>query len=145
MTNVRIGIQTGNFFQANPGGSTYQLLDGNTIQARRRGIFHNLHYATASPFTLINNNITGLSDANETNWDGILLASLSVGSLSQDNIIDGTNLNPSEGYEVWNVKNTTPTVINGGSVRGVKYGLSVNNFAGITRMLLMVHMLSYLN
>lgn len=130
MTNVRIGIQTGNFFQANPGGSTYQLLDGNTIQARRRGIFHNLHYATASPLTLINNSITGLSDANETNWDGILLSSLSVGSLSQDNIIDGTNLSQSEGYEVWNVKNNTPAVINGGSVRGVKYGLSVNNFAG---------------
>ena len=51
MTNVRIGVQTGNFSQANPGVAAYQVISGNTITARRRGIFHNLFYSTASAFT----------------------------------------------------------------------------------------------
>lgn len=48
MEDVRIGIQTGNYAQANPGGAVYQEIDNNTIAARRRGIFHNLHYSAAS-------------------------------------------------------------------------------------------------
>ncbi|HLP95075.1 MAG TPA: right-handed parallel beta-helix repeat-containing protein [Saprospiraceae bacterium] len=131
MENVRIGIQTGNYAQANPGAAVYQEIDNNTISARRRGIFHNLHYSAASGLTLKNNDITAVANANETVWDGILLASLSVPSTSQDNTIDGSGVtNPSEGYEVWNVKNTFPTAISGGSVSNVSTGLFVNNFNG---------------
>lgn len=61
--DVRVGIQTGNFWQANPGGSNFQLIENNTIQARRRGIFHNLFYSSASPFTVRDNAITGLNNS----------------------------------------------------------------------------------
>lgn len=134
MDNVRIGVQTGNFYQANPGlpGFTAEI-DGNSINTRRRGIFHNLQYSNASSFTLTNNTITAIVDpsSHETVWDGILLSSLSVASTSQDNDIDGSAVsNPSEGYEVWNVKNTFPADISGGNVSGVDIGVFVNNYEG---------------
>lgn len=131
MTNLRIGVQTGNFSQANPGMAAYQVIDNNTMSVRRRGIFHNLFYSTASAYTLSNNSITGIMNANETVWDGILLSSLSVPSTSQNNTINGAGItNPSEGYEVWNVKNTSPAAISGGSVSNVATGLFVNNYEG---------------
>ena len=86
MTNLRIGIQTGNFSQVNPGTVVSQMISNNTMQVRRTGIFHNLHY-NASMFTISNNTITGLANANETGVRGILLGSLSVNStLSNNNI-----------------------------------------------------------
>ncbi|MFZ2898092.1 MAG: right-handed parallel beta-helix repeat-containing protein [Saprospiraceae bacterium] len=131
MTNVRAGVQTGNFYQANPGAASFQVIDNNTMQVRRRGIFHNLAYSSASAYTLSNNTITGLMNANETVWDGILLSSLSVPSTSTGNTINGAGItNPSEGYEVWNVKNTFPAVISGGSVSNVNTGLFLNNYEG---------------
>ncbi|MBK9630427.1 MAG: right-handed parallel beta-helix repeat-containing protein [Saprospiraceae bacterium] len=131
MTNVRMGVQTGNFSAANPGSSTYAQIDNNTIAARRRGVFHNLHYSTASPYTFSNNTITGVEHASETFWDGILLASLSVNSTSSGNTINGSAVTkPSEGYEVWNVKNTSPALISGGSVSNVDIGVFVNNYDG---------------
>lgn len=131
MENVRIGIQTGNYSQANPGLASFQVIDDNTISARRRGIFHNLFYSAASKITLSNNDITGVADANETYWDGILLSSLSVASTSDNNTIDGNGIpQASEGYEVWNVKNTFPAEIKNGWVDNVDIGLFVNNYDG---------------
>ncbi|MBK8490832.1 MAG: right-handed parallel beta-helix repeat-containing protein [Saprospirales bacterium] len=132
MTNLRIGIQTGNFHTANPGAATYQVIDQNTMSTRRRGIFHNLHTGSPSPYTLSNNSITAIDNVNETVWDGILLASLSVASTSTDNTIDGSAVTgkPTEGYEVWNVSNASPASINGGSVTGVTTGLFLNNYEG---------------
>lgn len=131
MTNVRIGVQTGNFSSANPGIADYQVITNNNIQARRRGIFHNLAYSNASPLTLSNNSVTGLANANETVWDGILLASLSVPASATGNTINGTGIsNPSEGIEVWNVNNTSPSVISGGSISNVNTGIFLNNYEG---------------
>ncbi|MCB0203786.1 MAG: hypothetical protein KDH89_03060 [Anaerolineae bacterium] len=131
MQNVRIGVQTGNFHSPNPGTATYQVIDNNTMQVRRRGIFHNLQTGAPSPYTLSNNDITALADANETVWDGILLASLAVASTSTNNTIDGSAVsNPSEGYEVWNVDSIAPAAISGGSVSGVDIGLFLNNYEG---------------
>ncbi|MBK7212796.1 MAG: DUF1565 domain-containing protein [Bacteroidales bacterium] len=131
MSNVRMGLQTGNFSQANPGASTYQVIDNNTIQARRRGIFHNLHYGSTSAYTLSNNNIIGLMNSNETVWDGILLASLSVPATCSNNSITATTItNPSEGYEIWNVMATSPSTITGGNVTGVATGVFANNYEG---------------
>ncbi|MCB0202267.1 MAG: hypothetical protein KDI03_19535, partial [Anaerolineae bacterium] len=128
---VRIGVQTGNFHSPNPGTATYQVIDNNTMQVRRRGIFHNLQTGAPSPYTLSNNGITALTDANETVWDGILLASLAVASTSTNNTIDGSAVsNPSEGYEVWNVDSIAPAAISGGSVSGVDIGLFLNNYEG---------------
>lgn len=131
MTNVRLGIQTGNFYQANPGASSYQVITGNSIQARRRGIFHNLAYSTASPYTLSGNMVTGLAHANETAaWDGILLSSLSGAThVASGNSISGAGLTiPSTGISVWNDQ-TAPS-ISGGMISGVQLGINVNNFEG---------------
>jgi len=132
MTNVRIGIQTGNFHDPNPGDAMYQVIDNNTIEARRRGIFYNLHTGNAVPLTLSNNNITALANSNETVWDGILMSSLSDASgIAFNNVINGSAVSvPSEGYEVWNVKSNSPALISGGSVTGVDVGLFANNFEG---------------
>ena len=131
MTNVRIGVQTGNFYGANPGLPASQVISGNTMSVRKRGIFHNLAYSSASAYTLSGNNITGIVDVNETAWDGILLSSLSVPSTSTSNTINGAGiLNPSEGYEIWNVSTASPAVISGGTVSNVGRGLFVNNYDG---------------
>ncbi len=127
MSNVRIGVQTGNFSQANPGAVV--SISGNTISARRRGIFHNLFYGAASPYTVSNNIITGVVNANEVVWDGILIASQAIASTASNNIINGAGItNPSEGIEVWNAL-PAPTV-SGGTISNVNIGVSVNNFEG---------------
>jgi hypothetical protein len=132
MDNVRLGVQTGNFSQANPGSATYQVIDGNIMtNVRRTGVFHNLHYGTASAYTVSNNTITGASNANETKWDGVSMFSLSVPSTASGNIINGSSVTQaSTGIEVWQVQNTSPTAISGGSVTGVNTGLFLNNFEG---------------
>ena len=132
MTNVRIGVQTGNFSQANPGAVTSQVIADNTIQSRRRGIFHNLHYSNTSPYTLTNNNLTALANANETAyWDGIMLGSLSVPWTCNGNTIDGAGMTlPTYGYQIWNVASASPALISGGSVSNVTIGVFANNFEG---------------
>lgn len=131
MQNVRLGVQTGNFHRANPQPAFIPAISGNTIQARRTGIFHNLHYSAASAYTLADNTITGLADTNETGARGILLSSLSVPSTSSGNTIDMSGITtPTSGYEVWNVKAVSPAAITGGSVSGATTGLFLNNYEG---------------
>ncbi len=129
--DVRVGIQTGNFWQANPGGSNFQLIENNTIQARRRGIFHNLFYSSASPFTVRDNAITGLNNSNETLWDGILVSSqANAVQILKDNNIDGTGISTQAtiGINVWN--DQVAPEIDGGNISNVKLGINVNNFEG---------------
>ena len=131
MTNVRIGVQTGNFYVANPGAASFQNISNNTMSVRRRGIFHNLFYSNASAYTLNNNNITGVADANETTaWNGILLASLSVPAAVNNISVSGTGISTTSvvGVDVWNC--STAPVINAGIITGVKLGINVNNFEG---------------
>lgn len=131
MTNVRLGVQTGNFHDPNPGSTDYQMISGNVIMCRRLGIFHNLQTVNASPYTLADNVITGLADANESSVKGILLASLSTPAVAQDNVIDLSGITSNSiGYEVWNVDSTTPAAITGGSVLGAQTGVFVNNWEG---------------
>ena len=131
MNNVRIGLQTGNFSAANPGAADSQVIAGNAIQTRRVGIFHNLHYGTASPFSLTGNQISGLTHSDETLVRGIQLSSLAVASLVENNTINFSSLTlPTSGYEVWNVKASSPTEISGGTVTGATIGLFLNNFEG---------------
>ncbi|MCO6464232.1 MAG: HYR domain-containing protein [Saprospiraceae bacterium] len=131
MNDVRLGIQTGNFHQANTGGSNFQLIENNTIEARRRGIFHNLFNASASPYTLQDNDITGLDNSNETLWDGILIASqYNAVQLVKDNTIDGTGISTQStiGINVWNAEEAPE--IDGGNISNVDLGIDVNNFEG---------------
>ena len=131
MTNVRLGVQSGNFSRANSGTVASQVISGNTMQVRRVGVFHNLHYSLTSPYTFSNNTITGLVNANETGVRGFLLGSLSVNSTLTNNNVDLTGISAtSTGIEVWNVKSTTPSVISGGTISGVNTGVFINNYDG---------------
>ena len=130
ISNVRIGVQTGNFSQANPGTAASQVISGNTISARRRGIFHNLFYGSASPITISNNAITGVVNVNETIWDGILLASMqTTASITTGNNVDGSAITvPKTGISVWNCQ--TAPLISGGTISGVNLGININNYEG---------------
>jgi len=133
MTNVRLGVQTGNFSRANTGANTYQVISNNSIETRRTGIFHNLFYSLASPFTLSNNTITALGNANETKWTGIALASMqATTSTASGNSINGSGTNVSqtmvEGIDVWNCQ--VAPLISGGTISNVKLGINVNNYEG---------------
>ncbi|GGM78223.1 hypothetical protein GCM10010967_07370 [Dyadobacter beijingensis] len=126
MTAVRIGIQTGNFYQADPGNS--HTIELNTIEARRKGIWHNLTYAAASNFAIKNNTITAL--AGTILNDGIMISSTqgTVAPLVENNTITGL-LGVSNGYHLWNNPSNTVT-IKGGTVSGVANGIFANNFDG---------------
>ena len=140
MTNVRIGIQTGNFQTAHIGDPQFQVIENNMIQTRYIGIFFNLH--NYSPFTVSNNIITGLDNATQASittrpWRGMLIASLgnNMGSSTfSNNSIDGSGITlfttGKEGINVWNVQNNASANISGGSINGVITGIFLNNFEG---------------
>lgn len=134
MTNVRIGIQTGNFYQPNPSGSTtYQSISNNTIASRRVGLFHNLHYSGASPFTVDSNTFTTIDNPLESGWRGILLGSLqTIPSYITHNTINGagSTRTTTEGINVWNCQ-VAPSIV-GGTISNVKTGINVNNYEGFT-------------
>ncbi len=130
-TNLRIGVQTGNFAQANPGAAQFQRIENNTFSTRRLGIFHNLAYSAASAYTLHANNFTAIDHATEVNWDGISLASLSVPSTTSNNIINGVGTTKnSKGIQIWNVKSTSVAAISGGTISNVNTGVFLNNYEG---------------
>lgn len=130
--DVRSGIQTGNFTKANPGGSQYQVIENNTIEGRRSGIFHNGFYPAASPYTIKNNSITGLTNVNESVfWNGILLTvQRGATNILQDNTIDGSGITGllRTGIMVWD--GTANSLITGGTITGTDVGINVNNYEG---------------
>ncbi|MBK7427360.1 MAG: right-handed parallel beta-helix repeat-containing protein [Saprospiraceae bacterium] len=140
MTNVRLGIQTGNFQTAHIGDPQYQVIENNIIQTRYLGIFYNLH--RFSPYTISNNNISGIDYAIEASqatrpWRGMLIGSLgnNMGhSTIVNNTIDGSAITSfttgKEGINVWNVKGDSPANISGGSITGVATGVFLNNYEG---------------
>ena len=131
-SNIRLGVQTGNFSKNSGGPTVNNVIQNNTFNVRRVGVFHNLHYSAASPFTISNNTITGIQNPNETGVRGILLGSLSVNSTVIGNNINlsGVTTNTSNGIEVWNVKSTTPAAISGGTISNVDTGIFINNYDG---------------
>jgi hypothetical protein len=102
------------------------------------GIFHNLAYSSASPFTISGNTITAETYLGATKWNGLLLSS--IGSAvnatitGNDIVIPGAVSfappNYTAGYNVWNVITTAPIAISGGTVTGGDYGVFVNNYEG---------------
>ena len=117
MTRARKGIQTGNFHLANP-GSPVQI-SGNVIESWNSGIWHNLQYASASPFEIANNTLTAA--AGSANNIGLRVTSIqsAVTANIHDNIISGGAV----GIGVWNVPTTAGITISGGSVAGAQTGL----------------------
>jgi autotransporter-associated beta strand protein len=132
MLDVRLGIQTGNYSQANP-GPTAPVIAGNQISSWRRGVFYNLHYASASPFSLTNNVITAQDSADVALWDAMLISSQqgSVTSVIGDNTINGAAASQlTVGYQVWNCPATAGAVFTGGTITDCDYGVWINNYDG---------------
>lgn len=128
-TDVRVGIQTGNYFQNNPG--TTGNISNNEIHAWRAGIFHNLWYSNASTVPVTNNTISVIDSTGTPRWMGILFTSFSVPTMISNNTIIATNVTQETvGYMVWNDLNPTGLMISGGSVTGADYGVWVNNYQG---------------
>jgi hypothetical protein len=136
MTNVRTGIQTGNFQRAYAGTEPYGIAN-NQITTRRNGIMYNLH--NFSPWVIANNTITGMDSVDEQvaggPWRGMRMLSLgnNMGtSTFTNNTVDGSavTLIDSEGINIWNVNANAPVAISGGSIRGVGIGIHANNFEG---------------
>ncbi|MBN1922207.1 MAG: hypothetical protein JW892_13245 [Anaerolineae bacterium] len=133
---VRTGIQTGNYYRANPG--TTGSISNNQIGVWRLGIFHNLAYSDASPFTISGNTITAETYLGANKWNGLLLSSIggAVNATITGNDVDipeavsYTAPGYTAGYNVWNVTTTAPIAISGGTVTGGDYGVFVNNFEG---------------
>jgi hypothetical protein len=130
LSPVNIGVQTGNNYQpaANPANAT---ISGNTARAQRVGIFHNLHYANASPWTISGNNVFGpFSGPPATDGVGIVLWSLSGTSTAtvSSNSIGNFPGTSSSGYEIWNVDPTTPVSISGGIVSFTAVGVYATNW-----------------
>ena len=141
MSSIRIGVQTGNYSRANPGATQYQNVSDNTIVCGREGIFHNLAYADASPFTFSNNTIIEWQmpggETYNREWVGMVFGSIesSVSATAINNTIIGspsviTTSGKNIGYNIWNTPTTGAIAISGGSVSNVSYGAWVNNWDG---------------
>jgi len=126
MTAVRIGVQTGNFYQPDPGNS--HAIESNSIEASRRGIWHNLTYSSASNFSIRNNTITALAGSTEN--DGIMISSTQngVNPVIENNSISGI-AGVTNGYNLWNNPSNTVTV-KGGTVSTAATGVFANNYDG---------------
>jgi len=131
LDNVRVGIQTGNFYRSNPGGTGQ--ISQNEINAWRLGIFHNLWYSNASTISVDNNTINAIDSTGAPTWNGMLISSWqnSTSTLIVDNLINiGSISQLSSGYNVWNTPTTADLTISGGAVNGGDYGVFVNNYDG---------------
>ncbi len=137
MNRVRVGLQTGNYYFANPG--TTGKISNNLINTWRTGIFHNLWYSNASTISVDNNTINAITFPGFTDkWNGILLTSFGgdVDTLIVDNVIDiptdvtDALTNPATGYHFWNDTTTADLTLSGGSVTGGDFGVWVNNYEG---------------
>ncbi|MFT3883717.1 MAG: right-handed parallel beta-helix repeat-containing protein [Gemmatales bacterium] len=129
MTDVRLGVQTGNFYLANTGAAA--LIDNNTISSTRIGIYHNLAYSAASPFTITNNTVNVVNEIGNTRWFGIAVMSIqgTVGVTVSNNTINaaGVTSQLKSGYFLWNNPTTSTVTVSGGSVTGADYGFNVTN------------------
>ncbi len=135
--NVGLGVQTGNFSQANPDAGFAPTISKNQITANGIGIFFNLMYSNTSTFTVADNSISATHDPSYAPWVGVLIGSIenSASVTFQDNTINGSaayesSTQPSSGFEIWNTPTTGTVLISGGSISGVDYGIWVNSYEG---------------
>jgi len=128
--NARVGLQTNNFSKTNTGADA-QIRD-NTFNVTSVGIFHNLFYSNASPFSISGNTLNAVAHANETSrWAGIWLQSMggSITAAVTDNAISAAALDGSGrrsfAYDASNITSTRADeiVIDGGTVTSVTHGV----------------------
>ncbi len=120
MTRVAIGIQTNNFSAAGSPSS----IDHNTIDYYIRGVYHNLTYSSASPFTISNNQITADASAVAGNA-GLLIFSMQSNAsvVVQNNDVTGADY----GIEIWSNPTSNTIVIQGGTLLNNAYGVWATN------------------
>ena len=124
MTNVRTGIQTGNNYLS--AGAFAPSISGNSVSATVKGIYYNLQYEDATPFTISDNVIT--------NGNPLVSPAYNVGLLVQS--IEQTASATITGNDVSGFRygvefagnNTTNTVtVQGGTLSGNTYGVWATN------------------
>jgi nitrous oxidase accessory protein NosD len=136
LENVRMGVETGNFRDPNPGST--KKIEGNEIQARRRGVFYNLMYGSTSPIPVENNVITATADGafGASLWTGVYVITQqgTVTALFNDNQIDGSGSTyaTTAGYTVLATDATSSVTISGdasplNSISNVSYGVWETN------------------
>jgi len=124
MTRVRAGVQTGNFYNANTGSTS--SISNNTIEASRRGIFHNLAYGSAGSFTIAGNTIS-----NPTSDPTMIGLSLSAIGDAVGANVTGNNINGAyAGVDFWNCTSTPAINVNGGLITNCTYGVVASNYDG---------------
>ena len=142
--DVIMGLQTHNFYKTT--GITDDTLTasitGNTISATKLGIFNNLMYSGADAFEISDNELTAADPSNterpnQTEWAGILFASLSnlTGEVTfSGNTITGPaagDARTTSGIEVWNCADTANITIDStNTISSVNYGVFANNYEG---------------
>ncbi len=122
ISRARAGIQTNNHWLANPGAPA--VISGNSVTYNVRGIFHNLQYQDASPFTISNNTITAGPGA-VVGSGGLQVFSIQSSvstTLSNNSIVGGTY-----GIQLWNLPTTSTVSVSGGTVTNAGIGLWVTN------------------
>ncbi len=134
-----LGVQTNNFFQAQPGGSSATIVD-NTITTQTQvitgdatytdvgGLLINLHYTGASTWVVTGNSLTNLSVSSAGSIGIEVWSMLSAVALT----IDGNDItNFQTGYNLWNCPTTSTIAVTGGIVSGGANGLIATNFQSI--------------
>jgi hypothetical protein len=123
ISGVRLGVQTGNFSQADPG--TSHSITGNNIESVARGIWHNLHYSAASNFDISNNNIS--THITGTNNRGIMISTLqqTVGVTLTNNSVSGAKY----GYYLYSNPTTDTVTVTGGFITSTN-GIAADNYLG---------------
>jgi len=124
INGTMVGVQTGNFYKADPGSS--HSISNNTITSYRKGIWYNGSYSNASNHNIENNILRTYTGA-PNNW------SIQITSI-QDNVSPNINNNDiggaKYGYNLWS-NNTTDTItIKGGIVGECVNGIVADNFEG---------------
>jgi uncharacterized repeat protein (TIGR01451 family) len=140
MDQVRVGIETENNSNANPGTQTPTVLR-NEIHATRTGLFHNLFYANGSTYTLADNHIIATPNAMQIGqWNGVQIESMQSDQtvIVTGNVIDAGLLvgsgRPRAGYTLnnWDSTLSSSTAIDGGSVSNVDAGVLVTDASNYT-------------
>ena len=137
LDHLRVGVQTGNFSQANSDLGFAPSISGNHIASIRDGIFYNLMYGPSTTFAVQGNTLTAVADASNTSgWEGALISSIqsAVDVNFSGNTIDGSGADvatPTTGLEVWNTPSTGSMVLSGDTISGVDYGVWVNTLRGL--------------
>ncbi|MBI1292447.1 DUF1565 domain-containing protein [bacterium] len=113
-----IGFQSNNIWQAGIGGS---FSDNRIKDFTNYGIFHNLIYQNASPFTFQNNVVEGTS-RNRTTGVAIVSNGTAAGQNIRATLAGNTVRNAFYGFQFQNNLTTQVPRIQGGLIENIEYG-----------------------